>query len=199
MTSRAWRVPRALPALLLACLPALAACSRAVKPEGFAATVPEAPRRLMYLADTGAVADLSTQLAQALEQAVCLLRSERALECREPDPDVSACNTRPVQEIEAALKPAFDAIPRVRMTSAATINADLRALIPGSVSTTEVWDARRDHLCREWRSADGACVAVKVDKVWLLLHAQPGGDGRVDRLEVFLAERVCADDLRDLR
>ncbi len=193
MTLQTQRTRRSMLVLLsVTLLAGVAACSRGVKPDQFEAAVPEAPRRMAYQVDSGPTPDIAPLLARALEQTICLLRSERADECQEPDPDVPVCNTRPVQEIQAALKPAFDAIPQMRLTSASSINAQLRASIPGGTSTTRVWDARRDHLCTEWRSTDGACVALKVDKAWILLHAPPGGDGRVDRFEVFLAERVCA-------
>ncbi len=177
-------------------LAGVAACSRGVKSDQFEAAVPEAPRRMAYQVDAGPAPDVAALLARALEQTVCLLRSEQADECEEPDPEPLLCNTRPVAEIRTALKPAFDAIPQMRLTSASSISAELRASVPGGTATTKVWDARREHLCREWRSADGACVALKVDRVWILLHAPPGGDGRVDRIEVFLAQRVCADKPR---
>ena len=173
---------------------ALAGCGAGVKPVDLAAPVPDASQRLEYTLPTdGEMAAVEAALQLAIEQTVCLLRSERADECEEPDGNPPACTVRGEAEIHEVVAPAFQLVKDLELTSPSTINAQVHAMLPDVVSTTQVYDARRTHLCREWRTVDGACVAMRVDKIWLLLHAPPAG-GPVDRLEVFLAERACDPD-----
>jgi hypothetical protein len=151
--------------------------------------VPDSFSRFVY--ELGA--DPDAEIEKAISQAICLIRSGDLPDCSENPQPETICNDRTNEEVDAAIRPAFEAIVRLKLTSAAMINADIARLIPGAYSTTQVADARRSFLCREWRNEDGACVAIRVDVIWILLHASPGGDGSADRFEVFLAEPTCGD------
>ena len=138
-------------------------------------------------------ADPDAEIERAISQAICLIRSGDVLDCKEDPRPETICNDRTNEEVDAAIRPAFQAITGLKLTSPSAINADIPNLIRGAIATTQVADARRRFLCREWRNDDGACVAVRVDVIWILLHAPKDGDGSVDKFEVFLAERTCGD------
>ena len=106
------------------------------------------------------------------------------------------CNIkRSEAEIVAALRPSFAALLKLKLESSFLINDRVRTSVPNAIATREVRDARRSTLCREWRSDDGACVGIRLDSVWVLLHAPADGDGAIDHMEIFTAEAVCAEDL----
>ena len=155
--------------------------------------VPERFERLELDLSTsnGQPAD-SAAVAAAIERVVCLLRSGRADDCREPDSAALVCTARSEAEIRAALTPTFHALREVVLTSSDDAVRTLRERLPGAVVSDIVYDARRKAPCYDWNPGDGACAAVRVDKVWLLLHA-PGRDKPLDRIDVFLApgERAC--------
>ena len=127
--------------------------------------------------------------------ATCLLRSgwQGAPDCRLDPTDASPCNFRTAEEIAQKMRPALASLLRLRLISPSVVKPQVSERIPGAIATDEVHDARRDALCREWRQPDGACLAVRYDALWILLHAPPPGDGAVDRIELFLAEDTCTE------
>lgn len=177
----------------------LSACqSGGVKPVDLFAPVPEAPRRMEYDVDPALLegATFDAFVDRLVTETTCLLRTDRPGECQQQGASPSVCNIdRTEEQITLVLRPSFEALLSLKLESPFSINNEVRAKVPNMISTTEVWDARRATVCREWRSDDGACVAAKVDKAWVLLHAPADGDGTIDHLEIFAAEPVCAEDL----
>ncbi len=171
----------------------LSCCSsKAVKESPPGAFVPEAARRLTYDLTRDSVAVID----KAVREAVCLVISGGDVaECRENPDNPLRCNSRVKERVAEVLRPAFKAILKLKLQSVSTINASISQKIPGAFSTYEVYDARRTFRARDWKSSDGACVAINIDVIWILLHAAPDGDGSVDRFEVFLANPTCDDML----
>jgi hypothetical protein len=152
------------------------------------APVPEATRRLEYTLRIGA--DRQSDLRAALDGTVCLLRSDEPEECADPYGEPTICTARTETEIREAFALLYTAIGALELTSPFTIDSVMRAVFPDVKWTIEVDDARRTYGCRQWASDDGACIALRIDKAWVLLHAPPQG-GLVDTLEVFKAETIC--------
>jgi hypothetical protein len=153
-------------------------CAQAVKPAGLMVPVPERERRLEFdLTADSAFHPTSNAdvIAQAIAQSICLLRTERPDECRAPEEDPPVCSVRAESEIRASIEPAFRALRDVRLTSPFRIQSEVQNAIPGALATVAVFDARREASCRQWQSADGSCVAARVDKLWVLLRAPWGG------------------------
>jgi hypothetical protein len=171
----------------------LSACSSAKGPGDslMGAAVPEQPRRVEYTL----TADTTAAVEDAVAGATCLLRSgwQGAPDCRFDPTEALPCNFRTADEIAQRFRPVFDTLLRLRLTSPSVVKPQVTDLLPGAVATDEVHDARRAALCREWRQADGACLAVRYDALWILLHAPPPGDGAIDRVELFLAEDTCTE------
>lgn len=167
----------------------LSGCRSGTRP--IVVPVPEAVHRLHYdipLDDDEA----ASVLDQALEATVCLLQGAPAEECG-GSTDFSICNTRDPAKIRAAVEPFFDNVLELALTSSAAINQQFRDTVPGVEPVRHVADARRRSACIEWRNANGACVAARLDRAWFYLHAIPTEQGgRPDWLEVFLAEPVCS-------
>ena len=107
--------------LLAAVLWVPAACG-SKKPADISVPVPERDRRLEYNLDLdrsriGEVEQARDVVAEAIDDTVCLLRTERPLECQEPDPDATVCSTRSEQEIREAIEPTFSALREITLTS----------------------------------------------------------------------------------
>jgi hypothetical protein len=150
--------------------------------------VPEATRRLEFPLGLGE--DRSADWQAALEGTVCLLRSDEPDECADLDGEPTICSARTETEIRDAVAPAYAAMSDVELASPFTVDSLMRTVLPLTVWTLEVDDARRTFGCRQWRSEDGACVAVRIDRAWVLLHA-PAEGGPIDRLDVFKADSIC--------
>ena len=168
-------------ALLSACGP------RGAKDRLVLAPVPEAARRLSVdIAGEGPQA-----LNQALEQAVCLVLSSQVPECRAAPQEPDLCHPRTRAQVDSALRPTFialrDTLAGLKLTSPSLAKAGLAARLPGAVVTDEVYDARRSAHCREWSTADGSCLAIRADSLWILLRGSPPPDGTVRSVEIFLA------------
>lgn len=165
----------------------LSACAtRGPKDQLAYAPVPEAARRFSYdVAREGPQA-----LDRALQEAVCLVLSSQLQECRAVPDQPDLCNERTALEVTAALRPAFtairDTISALRLTSPSLVKAQLAARIPSAVVTDEVYDARRSAHCREWRTADGACLAIRTDSLWILLRGGAAPEGTFHTVEIYL-------------
>ncbi len=178
------RILSAAAVLTLLCMGT--ACSQ--KESALTAPVPEATRRLEYSLGLGAERPADWQTA--LQGTVCLLRSDEPEECADPDGDPTICSARSETEIRDAVAPAYAAMSAVELTSPFTVDSLMRTALPLVEWTLEVDDARRTFGCRQWGSEDGACIALRIDRAWVLLHAPEEG-GPIDRLEVFKAEPIC--------
>lgn len=164
-----------------------------VKPAAEIAAVPERALRLEFDLRDDSTFDATSQrdvVAEAVEQSVCLLRTEKADECKTPEKQPPICAVRSESAIRAAIERAFASLRNVRLRSRFAMQRDVQSAIPGAVATVAVRDARRDAECRDWGAADGPCVAVKVDKLWILLRS-PWDAQSVGRFDVFLAEAAC--------
>lgn len=170
-------------------LMAISACvaARGAKDDVLYAPVPEAARRLSF--DVGG--EGAQALDRALEQAVCLVLSSQLDECRVAADQPELCNSRTEAEVTAALSPTFmalrDTIAHLRLTSPSIAKVRLAAKLPLAVVTDEVYDARRSAHCREWSSADGTCLAIRADSLWILLRGKPAPDGAIHTVEVYLS------------
>jgi hypothetical protein len=190
------RAPQVSAAAVTALLVLAACASRGPKDELLYAPVPEADRRLAFeVATEGPQA-----LDRALEQAICLVQSSQFDECRVAPQTPDVCNQRTRAEIDDALRPTFmalrDSLGALRLESPSVAKVQLAALLPSAVVTDEVYDARRTDHCREWRSADGTCLGIRVDSLWLLLRGKPAPDGTIQTVEVFLASpTTCTNRL----
>jgi len=151
------------------------------------ASVPEASARLNGLTLKG--------IDSALEQAICLVRSGQAAQCQDPSGNPHWCDIRSREEVLETLKPVFDVLPKIKLTSRFTVNSEIKRLIPGSIPTKAVRDARRTYPCDEWNNQDGRCVAIRFDKLWILLHSPARDHGDIDLFEIFLAEPPCPEDV----
>ena len=189
-------------AILFSTSAAWSGCSSAR--DDFFVPVPEGDRRMVYelSAPSGeAVAAADPVIDDAVDDAVCLLRTDRPWECTEPDPDPPVCTTRSKEEIRAAIEPVFRAIPGIEITSGAASVSEVRHALPDTtlLVTYMILDARRERECRQFRP-EGGCVAVQTDQLWILLYAPPEG-GRIDRFEVFIDESqrraVCQEKPTD--
>ena len=161
------------------------------------AAVPDSSARLSYdlprsEAERGAMLDV------ALGQAVCLLRTANAPECRRGVE--SPCVVMTPQQVDALrdrLRPAFQLVGDVRLRSAFTTDTAITNHLPGAKAATVLADARRTTPCRDWNG--GACAAFSYEKLWFQLAADAPPIGQatpVQRLTVFLADRVCTADPR---
>ena len=156
------------------------------------APVPEGDRRLRYTFS----GDAAAVVEQAITETACLLLSGdwELSDCRGASRPESLCDMRSLDEAKAAVAPAIREIPRLRLTSSAQFLELIRTRIPSAEARSDVADARRTAICSDWSDPDGTCGALKVDKIWIFLHAPAGGDGAVDWFEVYLAEPVCTDE-----
>ncbi len=172
---------------------ALTACATPQGPKDLTsfAPVPEAARRLTY----DLTADPQAVMEEALQQSVCLVLSGKVAECEDAPQTPDICNQRTTEEITTALRPAFEVLPSIKLTSPSRVKQQVTELIPGAFATDEVYDARRRTLCLMWPSPDGGCLAIRTDNIWILLHAPPVGDRTIDRVEVFLAGPTCTNEL----
>lgn len=129
-----------------------------------------------------------TQDAQAAAAKVaCLIRGGDAENCRENTP----CNVKKTAAIlTSEFLPLLTVIKDLDFSSQERARPELKRLFPNASIVLEVSDARRTQRCPD-RGA-GACMAVGYQNVWLLLGAR--GDGnRVERIDVFLSGKTCAD------
>lgn len=164
-----------------------ACAARGPKDDVLYAPVPEAARRLSFdVAGEG-----PRVLDRALQEAVCLVLSSQFAECRDAPRQPDLCNQRTEPDVTAALSPTFngirDVIPELRLTSASVVKVQLEERLPSAVVTDEVYDARRSAHCREWRTADGSCVAIRADSLWILLRGSPAPEGTLHTIEIYLA------------
>lgn len=181
---------------ILTALVVLSACSphRGIKDQLTFAAVPEADRRLSF-----DVAHEGPQvLERALEQAVCLVLSSQFGECRVAPQEPDVCTERTRAAVDSALRPIFtvlrDTITDLRLTSPSLVKAGLEKRLPNTIVTDEVYDARRTAHCRDWAAADGACLAIRTDSLWILLRGSPAPEGKVQTVEVYLtAPSTCGE------
>lgn len=156
--------------------------------------VPEAMARLEYdlPADSD---DKQSVLVKALDDAVCLVRTGKPRECKDPHVDPPVCDLRSKEEIRERLKPAFDALASLKLVSPSSINHEIKKQIPDATPMTRVRDARQRFDCRDW-TRQNPCVAFKYNILWFLLERRAPGKGVADHIEIFLAEPACMKDIR---
>lgn len=156
-------------------------------PEDPVASVPEASARLNDLT--------LKKIDIALDQAVCLVRSGQAKQCQDSTSNPNWCDVRSEKQVRNELKAVFDELPKIKLANRFKVNSAIKKLIPDSIPTKAVKDARRSDSCEAWSNDDGRCVAIKFDILWILLHSPAEGDGSIDRFEIFLAEPACQVDV----
>lgn len=183
----------------------LSACSGVggIKDSLSEAPVPEKPGRFTV----EVMADTSAAVQQAVNGAVCLIRNgvTKALSCQDDTFFILPCNNRTREDVEALFQPVFDKLIRLQLTSASTDLQGISDLIPGAFATENVSDARRASWCGDWETENGACLAVRFESLWILLHApwhendpddeEDDAIGPIDRIELFLAENTCERNL----
>jgi len=158
--------------------------------------VPESDRRLSLPGFTQETATLAS----------CVMRTKNAGDCN-PDNGPNAppaCVAASAAEVKAKLDPLFAKLagfklkgPTDAKSSAAGAVSALEALFPHENDrdyyvTTNVADARRAHGCSDL--AEGPCVAIRHEGLWVLMHAAQGGDGTVDHVDLIPVNVTPCDD-----
>lgn len=154
--------------------------------------VPEQTARLEYdlPADSNG---RRSMLDKVLEDAVCLVRTGKAEECKDPRVASPVCDLRSKDEVRELLKPAFEGLARIEIKSTFSINSVIKEQIPEATPMRKVRDARQTFDCTDW-TRQKPCVAFKYDILWFLLKCSAKGRG-VDHIEIFLAEPACKKDI----
>jgi hypothetical protein len=155
--------------------------------------VPEQTARLEYDLPADSDGKLGV-LAKALDDAVCLIRTDKPEECKGPHVDLPVCDLRSKEEVRELLKPAFDALASLKLVSPSSINKEIREQIPNATPMTRVRDARQRFDCKDW-TKQNPCAAFKYDILWFLLERRAPGTGCADHIEIFLAEPACKQDI----
>lgn len=178
--------------VILALVLALATASCSGARQSPVSAVPDASARITVdLPVEGP--DRAAAFRSALDDAVCLLRTGDAAECRAGVQDRVICNTRDEAAIRTALLPLFDALPGLAFQSPFSAPNELRDALPDDADVTmQVLDARRVQPCRDWGA--GACAAVRYDDLWVLLGKTDVNRPGVHRVELYPAERVCVGE-----
>ncbi len=160
------------------------------------ANVPDGDRRL----------SLTGFSAETPALATCVMRTKNAGDCN-PDNGPNAppaCVAASAAEVKAKLDPVFAKLANFKLkgpsdakASAAGAVSALQALFPQNNDqdyyvTTNVADARRAHGCSD--VSEGPCVAMRHAGLWILMHAAAGGDGTVDKVDLFSVEPTPCDD-----
>jgi hypothetical protein len=130
----------------------------------------------------------------ALEQAVCLVQSDDGLAC-EAAAAPPVCDKRPVAHVREALRPVFAALRGYRFSSPTAAVSELGTRLPAAghpLVTVAVSDARRRKDCSSTK--EGACVAVRWQELWFMLHAD--ATGNVTSVDMFPNQRLCDADIR---
>jgi hypothetical protein len=174
---------RAVAALAVAAAPGCCEHPSCPNPPNDVAYVWEAKQRITV-----------TQLDdRAIDLAVCLVQSADGPAC-EHDAQPPVCDTRPPAAVRASLAPVFEKLRGYKLTSPTTAVVEIAKLLPASgdpLVTTAVRDARRQKDCSS--TTDGACVAVRWEELWLLLHADQTGS--VTSVDVFPNKNLCMKDV----
>jgi len=164
------------------------------------------PKNMAFVPDGDRRLSLPGITNQTATFAACVMRTKNAGDC---DPDNGpnappACVAKPEAEIKAKLDPLFAKLagfklkgPADAKASAAGAVSGLQALFPSQNDqdyyvTTNVADARRRHGCSDL--AEGPCVALRHEGLWILMHAPADSDGTVDRVDLFPVEVSPCDD-----
>ena len=182
-------IARAHGTAAIAFLIGLSACAAHSRVDPNTAPVPDGGQRMSFPIAT----DDSTarrQLDFALGRTVCLVRTGKAQECQEQESDTTACVRDETAKVRAKYQPAFDSLPRLKLTSPSSINQAVRTTIPGAKPTTAVLDARRETACRIW-AGKAECVAIRIGAVWLYLDGRDRAATDRYTLQVFLADKPC--------
>lgn len=130
---------------------------------------------------------------KALNTTVCLVRSNDGPAC-EAAAQPPACDRRSEDEVRAGLRPLFDALRGYRLLSPTAAVKELREKLPKEgqpVVTTAVHDARRARDCTSKQG--GACIAVRWNDIWLLLHADE--TGALTSADAFPSKNLCVADI----
>jgi hypothetical protein len=138
--------------------------------------------------------------------AVCVVRSKNAGDCIEGGPSIPVCVAKSAAEVKGELAPFLDKLASVKLkgpsdTAPSPTSAvqRIQTLIPGALATTAVHDARREHACsdvaKDPKTGEGPCVAVRFDKLWVLLHTLPGGDGTITSYDLFPTYDHCDNEI----
>jgi hypothetical protein len=154
------------------------------------APVPDRTGRLQFDLPLGDSAERAA-LDSALTQAACLVRTGKGADCQDPASRPNPCDVRSTDEVRHTLQPVFDSLPRLRLSSPHSVNAEIARLIPSAEPTTAVMDARRPLPCRDWGDSAGACAAFRFGPIWVLLSNRNATTDRIERLEIFLVDQPC--------
>jgi len=154
---------------------------------------PNPPNDVAYVWEAKERVTVTALDDRALDLAVCLVQSADGPACEhEAQPPV--CDTRPPERVRESLRPVFEKLRDYRLTSPTTAVAELQRRLPSDgnpLVTTAVRDARRQKDCSS--KTDGACVAVRWQELWLLLHADDAG--ALTSVDIFPNRTLCAGDV----